>query len=145
MENPQCAKTTVAYRLQKIPLRERNTLSRKRRGNDLSSSSSPHAAAVTMRRQRPLSLYTFTHSIHIHNSTTTIQHKSYLYSYHFQTIYTYSPRGLSGTYSHMCPFQPVGGGYHRAFNHPVLIPSRGTCFPTMTWGVHERKYIQLII
>ena len=49
-------KTTAAHRLQKIPLYERNTLSRKRRGNDLSSSSSPHAAAVTQRRQRPLSL-----------------------------------------------------------------------------------------
>ena len=34
---------------------ERNTQSRKRRGNDLSSSSSPHSAAVTQRRQRPLS------------------------------------------------------------------------------------------
>ena len=49
-------KTTAAHMLQKIPLYERNILSRKCRGNNPSSSFSPHAAAVTQRRQRPLSI-----------------------------------------------------------------------------------------
>ena len=39
VENPNVGKTTTAHRLQKIALYERNTMSRKHRGNDLLSSS----------------------------------------------------------------------------------------------------------
>ena len=50
VENPNVGKTTAAHRLQKIPLYVRDTMSRKHRGNDLLSSSSPHAAVVTLWR-----------------------------------------------------------------------------------------------
>ena len=57
----------------KIPLSVRDTTSRKHRGNDLLSSSSPYAAVVTLWRQRPLSL-TLTLSLTLCTRTfTTMQ------------------------------------------------------------------------
>ena len=90
VENPNVGKTTAAHRLQKIPLYERNTMSKeKHRGNDLLSSSlSPHAA-VTTRRQQPLSL------------SLCLSHALYNYSYNNAT--TPIPRNcaLSHIYTHM--------------------------------------------
>ena len=60
----------------------------------------------------PLSIHRFslfTHNITImFNNINCFYPKSYLYTYDFRTIYTYGPKGLTRTHSHMCPFQPVG-------------------------------------
>ena len=102
----------------KITMREENN-NGKHIGNDLL-----HSFFATRRlqwRQRPpfLSLsrshchYTPLRTIHIY-ATTSLHHlncfcpKSYLYTYDFQTIYTYGPKGLTRTHSHICPFKPVG-------------------------------------
>ena len=106
VENPNVGKTTAAHRLQKIALYERNTTSRKHRGNDLLSSSlSPHAA-VTTRRQRPLSL---SHALY-KNFSIIQQHfnnykdmcpKSYLYIYDFSAYLHLGPSNRS---------VPIGAG-----------------------------------
>ena len=108
---------------------ERNTTMGKHRGNDLL-----HPFFATRRlqwRQRPLSLslsvtiHSYTHTIQLimFNNINCFCPKSYLYTYDFRAIYTYGPKGLTRTHSRMCPFQPVEGGYHRAFSHPVLLTS----------------------
>ena len=108
VENPNVGKTTATQRLQKITLYVRDTTSREHRGNDLLSSSSLHAAAVTLWRQRPLSR-SLSLSLTLCTTTFTImqQHyltlcpKSYLYIYDFST------------YLHLCPSNrsvPIGAG-----------------------------------
>ena len=59
-----------------------------------------------------ISLYTVT--LYTHTTTkkcsTTLRAlcpKSYLYTYDFQAIYTYGPKGLTRAHSRMCPFQLV--------------------------------------
>ena len=102
----------------------------------MSSSLSPHAA-VTTRRQRPLSL-SLSRSVHLlyNNATTTLIFlcpKSYLYIYDFSA------------YLHICPSNRFGTDRAQFCDEPVLcilhpVPSGGTCFPTnspftLAWNV----------
>ena len=85
--------------------------------------SSPHGG---YNEGNDLSLTIHSHMLFTYNATTSTNcfcPKSYLYTYDFRAIYTYGPKGLTRTHSHMCPFQPAEEGYHRAFNHPILHTS----------------------
>ena len=92
-------KTRAVHKLQNT-LWERNTTTRIHRGNDLLSSSSPHAA-VTVEATTSLSLslsvsihtrYTITYKKRINN---VLCPKSYLYIYDFRVIYTCVPSNRS--------------------------------------------------
>ena len=77
-----------------------------------------HHMAVTVEATTSVSLclslsrYPCT-QLHAHYTTNNVKTfycffpKSYLYTYDFQAIYTYGPKGLNRTHSRMCPFQPA--------------------------------------
>ena len=124
-DSPQAVKNTTI---------ERNTQTRKRRGNDLSSSSLSHAAAVTTRRQQPLSL---SHSVmlctlfllQLFNNSNNNLMKNCALSRIILYLYDFS------AYLHLCPSDRFGTDWGRFCNEPVLcilhpVPSGGTCFPT---------------
>ena len=106
---------------------EEYKVERKHRGNDLLSSSSPHAAAVTRWRQRPLSLSLCISLLHaLYNSSTNMWQrsksmcpKSYLYIYDFWAIYT---NVLTNRLDWSGPVLRSAGS--------LYLPSGGTCFPT---------------
>ena len=88
-------KTTTVHKLQNT-LWERSTTTRIHRGNDLLSSSLPHAA-VTVEATTSHSLSVSIHTLYTTNlqkCSTTLQNvcpKSYLYIYDFRVIYTCVP------------------------------------------------------
>ena len=98
VENPNVGKkTTSSPQTAEYTVRE-EYIDREHRGNDLLH---PFFATRWLQwRQRPLSL-THTHSLYIYSALYNIIHytplkvfpKSYLYTYDFQSIYTYGPQG----------------------------------------------------
>ena len=79
-------------------------------------------------------LYTLTTTKVFNNQQKTyVFPKSYLYTYDFRVIYTYGPKGLTGSYLHICiPSNrlDVSTPDPRSSGLPNF-PSGGTCFPTV--------------
>ena len=132
MENPQCGKNHgSAQATEKIPLYERNTLSRKRRGNDLSSSSSPHAAAVTQSRQRPLSL-----SLSLSLSLTLSVHLAL----HLFNNHTYKICALCHIYTHMT-VRHIYNSVHPISSVPIGADSAISRFSASCIWLHPEGHV----
>ena len=133
-------KTTAVHKLQNT-LWERSTTTRIHRGNDLLSSSSPHAAVTveattshthTLFLSLSLSRCLCTHALYnyIQQKCSTTQNvcpKSYLYIYDFRVIYINVHSNRSDR------SEPVLGSAGSLY-----LPSGGTCFPTKRYcRMHE--------
>ena len=123
-------KTTTAHRLQNTLYVRGIQSQRKQRGNNLLSSSSPHAGGgYRMEATTSLSLslsVSLARSVQLTFSTISYNHtrnvcpKSYLYIYDFRVFYI---NVHSNRLDRSGPVLSTAGSLH--------LPSGGTCFPTL--------------
>ena len=126
MENPNVGKTTSAHRLQDVTMRGLQNGAQRQRSLAPFLRQRAVTTEATTSFTLSLSLALYTVTLYTHNTITTLQPHvkvalSHIYTNMNFGLFTYvAPRALWNIFTYL--FLSAGrGGYHRAFNHPVLL------------------------